>query len=467
MKKMRILSLALAILLSMSVNSFALINQQTDTELTVSGAKTAGDDVRLKITDEKGEPVWFDSMLASSEGEFSFSVSLPINETQTVYSTFIDGKKEFETVVLADSDVLALFKAATSENVSELIKTYGKRLGFDLESYTKDNENAVNELFLQDDLSEKDKITKAFKRSIAIDKVNNADRSTLLEILEDNEDVLGFTYSEDIDALEDFQKEAFVIEMLDNTYSDFDEFKAAFADAIYIAESAEEDEDAPPKKGSSGGGGGSGGGKVSVAVPGTNAPLVNTEVQKSEKSEQTNEIFNDLKNVSWAKAHIENLYKKGVISGYGDGKFAPEISVKREEFVAMIVRMFNLKGNSGKTFSDVGENSWYKDAVTAAVDAGIINGVSETSFGVGSEISRQDCAAICERVLKYFGVEAKSAEDDFADSEKIADYAKNAVLSMKKLGIINGMDDNCFNPNGTCTRAMAAKIIDMLGGCVK
>lgn len=463
MKKIKILSLALAFLLCMSTIAFASSETHIDTELSICGTLSAGDDVRLKITDG-GEPVWFDSVLADKDGNFSFTVSLPVKETNTTYSVLVNGAKEFEVVVLSDSAVIELFKAATEENVTELIKTYGKRLGFELESYTEDNKTAVNALFLEEDLSTKDNITKAFKRSMAIDKINNADRSTLLEILKANEDVLGFSYEDDIDALEEYRKEAFVIEMLDSTYSDFDDFSSAFTYALELAEDTEEDDEKePPKKGSSGGGGG--GGKVSVAVPGAGAKEVVTTTPAP--LNKTNEIFSDLESVSWAKAHIENLYKKGVITGRDDKTFAPNDTVKREEFVAMIVRMFKITAESDKAFSDVGSGSWYESAVLNAVGAGIINGVSDSSFGVGSEISRQDCAAICERVLKYFGVSAEPSEESFADSEKIAPYAKDAVLLMKKLGIINGMDNNLFNPTGTCTRAMAAKIIDLLGGCVK
>ena len=49
----------------------------------------------------------------------------------------------------------------------------------------------------------------------------------------------------------------------------------------------------------------------------------------------------------------------------------------------------------------------------------------------------------------------------FADNESIADYAKNSVYNLKDSGVINGYDDNTFNPHSKLTRAEAAKMIYM------
>lgn len=48
---------------------------------------------------------------------------------------------------------------------------------------------------------------------------------------------------------------------------------------------------------------------------------------------------------------------------------------------------------------------------------------------------------------------------NFADSGSIADYAKEAVDTLQRAGIINGMTDTTFAPNGNATRAQAAKIL--------
>ena len=47
----------------------------------------------------------------------------------------------------------------------------------------------------------------------------------------------------------------------------------------------------------------------------------------------------------------------------------------------------------------------------------------------------------------------------FADSGDIADYAADAVMKLYDAGIIDGVGDNIFDPNGTANRAAAAKVL--------
>ena len=47
----------------------------------------------------------------------------------------------------------------------------------------------------------------------------------------------------------------------------------------------------------------------------------------------------------------------------------------------------------------------------------------------------------------------------FADDRDIADYAKTSVYALKKMGIINGKDNNLFDPRGECTRAECATMV--------
>lgn len=127
----------------------------------------------------------------------------------------------------------------------------------------------------------------------------------------------------------------------------------------------------------------------------------------------------------------------------------------------MLVRCFSLTGEAESSFSDVAEDAWYAQYVSAAVANGVVKGMADGKFGVGSKLTRQDCAVMCARILGSVSTDAKA--DLFADDYDIADYAKEAVYKLKELGILSGTGENKFEPNGLCTRAMTAKIIDLLG----
>ncbi len=193
--------------------------------------------------------------------------------------------------------------------------------------------------------------------------------------------------------------------------------------------------------GSASGTGGSAGGNTSVITP---------ALQTS---------FNDLDSVPWAKEYIEYLYKNGIINGKGDGRFAPNDNLLREEYAKIISLAFDIPIDSASQneFVDVADNSWYEDYVNAIANAGITLGIGNGNFGVGFEINRQDVMVMIARILKI------TPSDDyvlaFADSDKIADYAYSAVCALSELGIISGDNLGNVNPTGSITRAEMAKIV--------
>lgn len=169
--------------------------------------------------------------------------------------------------------------------------------------------------------------------------------------------------------------------------------------------------------------------------------------------------FSDLNLADWAKESVELLLEKGIVSESEDKKFNPNNNVKREEFIKMVVLASGIYNENAKCeFSDVANDSWYYSYVAAAFEKGIITGREGNLFGSGDFITRQEMSAIIYRVYKET-LESKISEELFADDAEIADYAKDAVYTLKNLGVINGMGDNLFAPNANVTRAMAAKVL--------
>jgi len=207
-------------------------------------------------------------------------------------------------------------------------------------------------------------------------------------------------------------------------------------------------------------GGGGGGGTVISTVKPSNTPVT---VPNKPSDSVKNDGFKDLDGYDWAKSNIEELYQKGIISGKGDGIFAPGDSITREEFVQMIVKAFDIiDEESNVEFEDVEADKWYYDAISKAVGAGIISGVSAKEFGTGKNIIRQDMAVIAENVLKLLGkIEEETDSSDFSDGEDVAEYAKKAVATLKLMGILNGSNGR-FEPKRNMTRAEAAIIVTAL-----
>lgn len=109
--------------------------------------------------------------------------------------------------------------------------------------------------------------------------------------------------------------------------------------------------------------------------------------------------------------------------------------------------------------NDVQKGAWYYPYVATAVEKGIVLGDENGNFRIGEKISRQDMAVIIIRVLSKLEHPYDAKSTKFADDKEISDYAKDAMYAAKNLAIINGVGDNMCSPRGTATRAMAAKVI--------
>ncbi|MBR7163560.1 MAG: S-layer homology domain-containing protein [Clostridia bacterium] len=163
----------------------------------------------------------------------------------------------------------------------------------------------------------------------------------------------------------------------------------------------------------------------------------------------------------WSKPYIEALYARGIVGGKAEGIFAPEDSITREEFVKLIIELFDMKDdNATTTFVDVPADAWYYSYVASAQQYGIVNGVSSTEFGVGEKIKRQDMAKIISQILTQKGLSAVPADPSaFGDYASIAPYAQPHVLAVCGLDIVSGDDKGNFNPAQSATRGEAAKMI--------
>lgn len=210
-----------------------------------------------------------------------------------------------------------------------------------------------------------------------------------------------------------------------------------------------------------GGGGGSSSGGSGIGIPS------NYNVSKDILPTQTEEtVYDDISGVEWAREAIVSLTKSGIVSGKGNNKYAPEDNVTRAEFAKMAVSAFNMfDENAEADFSDVSRTGWEYKYVASAVKNNIINGVGGGRFNGGENITREDIAAICLRILNAKGIAVKDGNTGvFEDENDIAEYAKDAVAALNAEGVLNGKGDNKFCPKHYATRAEAAKIIYALCG---
>lgn len=177
--------------------------------------------------------------------------------------------------------------------------------------------------------------------------------------------------------------------------------------------------------------------------------------------------FKDVPSEEWYAIFVEELASCGIINGKSDNNFDPNAEIKRGEFAKILFAASgeNIVPYQNKTsFTDVSVSKWYAPYVEWAQEKGIVNGVGNHLFAPEDNISRQEIVAMIQRYADYKGIVLPKVTEkvSFADDEKIASWAKEAVYSMKQAGIIQGKEKNLFDPKGDAKRCEAAKIISLL-----
>ena len=108
--------------------------------------------------------------------------------------------------------------------------------------------------------------------------------------------------------------------------------------------------------------------------------------------------FADVPDTLWCAEAVNALASLGIVEGVGNGKFAPNQSITRAEFVTICAR-FTQVSASGETFTDVPASHWAFDAISTAASFGWVNGVGNGQFAPNQHITRAQAAVLLNRLL--------------------------------------------------------------------
>ena len=156
--------------------------------------------------------------------------------------------------------------------------------------------------------------------------------------------------------------------------------------------------------------------------------------------------------------HAEDYYydavlwaaQKGITGGMSDTLFAPNAAYTRAQIVTFL---WHAAGSPEpkqlSTFGDVLADAYYAKAVAWAVENGITDGMSDTTFAPGTICTRAQGVALLYRAA---GNPAVSGSAAFTDVPADAYYADAAAWAEQK-GITGGIGNGLFGPHNNCTRA--------------
>lgn len=184
-------------------------------------------------------------------------------------------------------------------------------------------------------------------------------------------------------------------------------------------------------------------------------PIINQLATKTEPKTDTttstpsNTYVCPYKDISghWAEDIIKYISEIGLIDGITSTEFQPNEPMTREMFVTAVARLSGIESNH----------------VNWAIDNGILLGYGNGEYGLTDTVTREQMAVFFIRFFEKMGIDTSKlwTKDAFAfaDDESISDWATDAVYEIQKIGLIQGKENNLFDPKGTATRAEGATVL--------
>ncbi len=102
---------------------------------------------------------------------------------------------------------------------------------------------------------------------------------------------------------------------------------------------------------------------------------------------------------------IEALASRGIINGKSENSFEPDSTMTRAEFATIIARGLGLPQKNNNAFEDVTANDWFYNYVNTAYCYGIIKGVSQSEFNPNGTITREEAAVMVARAASLCGMD--------------------------------------------------------------
>ena len=155
--------------------------------------------------------------------------------------------------------------------------------------------------------------------------------------------------------------------------------------------------------------------------------------------------------VLWA---LEN----GITNGVDEAHFGPMGQCNRAQVVTFLWRAAGSPEpvSAENPFNDIPDGSFYTDAVLWAVENGITNGLTESTFGPNSLCNRAQVVTFLHRA---HGSRAPELQENPFTDVRAGSWYELPVLWALENGVTTGASETTFNPDGQCLRAQVVTFL--------
>ena len=171
------------------------------------------------------------------------------------------------------------------------------------------------------------------------------------------------------------------------------------------------------------------------------------------------DLFIDIAPDAWYKDAIQYAYDNGLMTGVSDTEFAPEATTTRAMIVSILARLEGVESAEAAGFADVDDNDWYATAVNWAANVGVVNGYEDNTFQPNTAITREQLAAILMNYAAYKGEDVSNRADLTSYTDQPSTWAQEAMQWAVAEKLITGVTNDELQPQSSATRAQVAAIL--------
>lgn len=163
----------------------------------------------------------------------------------------------------------------------------------------------------------------------------------------------------------------------------------------------------------------------------------------------------------WAVPYIIQAAEAGAMTGVSQTSFAPDQTLTRGEAAVVLCRLEGLSPDSSgsSAFTDL-KGHWAAGYIQAAYRRGLVSGIGGGRYAPDAPVSRQEIAVMLDRVRSSEGSASRNPFPDLSPTTHFWSY--DAILRLYAAGVVTGSPDGAFRPEAPVSRAELAVMLSKL-----
>lgn len=178
--------------------------------------------------------------------------------------------------------------------------------------------------------------------------------------------------------------------------------------------------------------------------------------------------FTDVSRGDWFYDAVKYVYDNGLFKGTSDTLFEPDAPMTRGMFATVLGRAAGVDASAEyeNVFADVEPNEYYAPYIAWASENGMVEGNGDGTFAPDDNITREQMAKIFLGYYRYMGEGPEGAWAialNYADVDQMSDWALEGVMFCTLKGLLMGKENNMFDPKGNALRSEVATVLMRAG----